>query len=291
VGTAGHSLKCAAGFLAFALWLFTPGSAGAVQPSEKYATEPGSLGLIFENVHFPSLRDSVPVQGWWFPAAVPGPVVVIFPRGRGNMADLLPCVLEFARRGFAVLTFDPRDFGPGGAGDADSLREVIFASRWVDDAEAAVRFARTRAAGQPVFAWGQDLGASLAVAVAGRQRGVIDGIAIEGVFRTTTEQLDWLGLSQEPSRVRRHRVLVDQRDEPISAASRARVPILAVLAGKDEVTPPQTTELILAANGTSITKWLLPAAAHDGAERTPGYFDRITEWLRLRARVTPVRPY
>ena len=284
-------MKRASVLLALALGLLLAGNAGAVQPSEKYASEPASLGLVFESVHFPSLRDSVQVQGWWFPAAAPGPVVVLFPRGRGNMADLLPSVPEFARRGFAVLTFDPRDFGPGGAGDTDSLREVIFASRWVDDGEVAIGFARTRAAGQPVFAWGQDLGASLAVAVAGRQRGMIDGIAIEGVFRTTYDQLGWLGLSQDPSLIRRHRVLVDQRDEPFSAASRARVPIFAVLAGKDEVTPPQTTELVLLANGTSVTRWPLPAAAHEGTERTPGYYDRIIEWMRLRARATPVRPH
>ena len=45
------------------------------------------------------------------------------------------------------------------------VRDVIFASRWVDDGEGAALLARARAAGQPVFAWGQDLGASLAVAV------------------------------------------------------------------------------------------------------------------------------
>ena len=284
-------MKCVGILLSLALGLLLPGNAGAVQPSPEYASEPGSLGLIFESVHFPSLRDSVPVQGWWFPAAAPAPVVVLFVRGRGNMADLLPSVPEFARRGFAVLTFDPRDFGPGGAGDTDSLRDVIFASRWVDDGTAAIGFARTRAAGQPVFAWGQDLGASLAVAVAGRQRGMLDGIAIEGVFRTTYDQLGWLGLSQDPTLIHRHRVLVEQRDEPFSAASRARVPIFAVLAGKDEVTPPKTTELVLVANGTTVTRWSLPAAVHEGIERAPDYYDRISEWFRLRARITPVRPH
>jgi hypothetical protein len=284
-------VRRAAVFLVFALWPLLPGNAGAVQPSAKYASEPGSLGLIFESVRFPAARDSVPVQGWWFPAAAPGPVVVLFPRGRGNMADLLPIVPEFARRGFAVLTFDPRDFGPAGLGDTDSLHDVLFASRWVDDAEGAVRYARARADGQAVFAWGQDLGASLAVAAAGRERGMIDGVAIEGVFRTTQDQLKWLGLSQDPTLIRRHRVLVDQRDEPFSAAGRARVPIFVVLAGKDDVTPPQTTEVVLTANGTSATRWALPAAVHEGTERTPGYYDRVTEWLRMRARMIPVRPH
>ncbi len=291
MGKAGRVLKPAAAFLALALALFLAGAAGAVQPSTKYAGEPGSLGLVFESVSFPSVRDKVLISAWWFPAASPGPVLVLCPRGRGNMADLLPSVREFARRGFAVLTFDPRDFGPAGAGDADSLHNVIFATRWVDDGEAAVRYARTRAAGQAVFAWGQDLGASLAVAIAGRARGVADGLAIEGVFRTTEEQLNWLGLSQDPALLRRHLVLVDQRDEPVSAAGRACVPMFVVLAGKDDVTPPETTELVTSGSRVGATLWRLPDAAHDGLERTPGYYDRIAAWVRMRARTIRVRPH
>ena len=284
-------MKRTAASLALVLGLFLAGDALAVQPSTKYAADPASLGLVYESVSFPSVRDSVPISAWWFPAATPGPVLVLFPRGRGNMADLLPSVAEFARRGLAVLTFDPRDFGPAGAGDADTLHDVIFASRWVDDSEAAVHYARTRSAGQAVFAWGQDLGAALAVSVAGRERGTLDGLAIEGVFRTTQDQLGWLGLSQDPSLVRRHLILVDQRDEPFSAAGRAYAPMFVVVAGKDEVTPPETTDQVTSANRVSPTVWSLPTATHDGLERTPGYYDRVTQWIRLRARAIRVRPH
>ena len=284
-------MKRAPLFLAVTLALAAAGPAGAVQPATKYANAPGSLGLVFENVGFPSVRDSVPLSGWWFPSATPAPVVVLLPRGRGNMADLLPGVREFARRGLAVLVFDPRDFGPAGAGDVDTLRDVIFASRWVDDTQAALTYARKRAAGQPVFAWGQDLGAALAVSISGRGRALADGIAIEGVFRTSEEQLGWLGLSQDPAIVRRHRMLVDQIDEPFSAASRAAMPTFVVLAGKDDVTPPATTEAVTGAGRMSPTVWSLPGATHEGAERTPGYYDRITAWIRMRARQVPVRKH
>jgi fermentation-respiration switch protein FrsA (DUF1100 family) len=279
-----------AGWLALALVVSGAGVSGAVTPSDKYARDPKSLGLVYESVRFPSVRDSVPLAGWWFPSATPSPAIVLFPRGKGNMADLLPGVREFARRGLAVLVFDPRDFGPSGPGDVDTLRDVIFASRWVDDGEAAVRYARSRAAGQPVFAWGQDLGASLAVAVAGRSRGVTDGIAIEGVFRTTQDQLGWLGVSQDPAVVRRHLLLVDQRDEPLSAASRAYVPMFVILAGKDDVTPPENSDLVLSASRIGAVRWPIPEAKHDGVEATPGYYDRVTAWVRMRAGMTKSRP-
>ena len=281
-------MKHAAFVLAISLALLLPGAAGAVQPSATYSADPSSLGLIFERVSFPSVRDSLPLNGWWFPAAKPGPALVLFTRGHGNMADLLPCVREFARRGFAVLTFDPRDFGPGGAGESDSLHDVVFASRWVDDGEGAVAYARSRVAGQPVFEWGQDLGAALAIAVAGRGSTKVDGLVVEGVFRTTFDQMNWLGTWQNPEVVRRHAILVEQRDEPFMASSRSYVPLFVVVAGKDEVTPPEATELVANANQIGPTFWRLPEAKHDGIESTPGYFDRITAWIRARIRALEI---
>ena len=75
----------------------------------------------------------------------------------GLTADLLPVVSEFASRGFTVMTFDYRDFGPAGPGEADSLVQLAFASRWVNDAEGALRYARSRAGKRPsaasIAAW------------------------------------------------------------------------------------------------------------------------------------------
>ena len=258
--------------------------ADAVQPSRTYAADPKSLGLVFESVQFPSQSDSLPLQGWWFPAAGPAPAVVLCPRGRGNMAEMLPCVREFARRGFAVLAFDPRDFGPGGAGDTDTLRNVIFASRWVDDTEAAFRYARGRSPGQAVVAWGQDLGSSLALSAAARLPGLVEAVAVEGVFRTTEEQLEFLGLSQDAELLHHQRAIMDARDEPFSAASRIRIPAFFVIAGKDEITSPETTRLVASAIRFPAVRWELPGASHDGLEDTPGYFDRLSEWFKMRAK-------
>ncbi len=261
------------------LLLLLSAPAIAFQPSRRYAADPRSLGLPVTDVQFASARDSVPLHGWWFAANDSAPVLVVCPSETGNMADKLPSVREWVRRGFTVMTFDLRDSGPASA-ETDTLRDVVFASRWVNDTEGALQYARRRAAGRPVVAWGQDLGGALAFSAAGRARGNADAIATEGLFRTSQEQLLWLGTSQDPTVVLRHRILVREPDEPASVAARMRTPCFVVIAGKDEVTPPDVTRQVVARVPGGCETWLLPAAGHAHLEATPGYYDRVAQALR-----------
>ena len=252
-------------------------------PGRKHAADPRSTGLVFHAVHFVSSRDSVPLNGWWFDGPAKSPVVVLCPRGQGTMADLLPAVVEFARRGLTVMTYDLRDFGPGSPGDVDSLRDVVFASRWVSDTEGALRYARANAGGQPVFAWGQDLGGPIAVAAVARNRDNADGLVVEGLFRTAQEQILWNGTSQNPGVAFRHRQLVDVTDDPLGAVANLRVPLFVILAMKDTVTPPEATDNATGRSLSRIDRWKLPTAGHDDAMRTPGYFDRLAAWYKTLA--------
>lgn len=274
---------------ALAAVLLTAPPASAVTPSRVHAVDPARTGLLFQAVTFVSAADSVGLTGWWFDGPANSPVVVCCPRGSGTMADLLPSVRELARRGFTVMTFDYRDFGPGGPGEADSLANLVFASRWVHDAVGAFRYARSHAGGRRVFAWGQDLGSAVAVAAAARDWNDVDAIAIEGLFRTSLEQVESDGTAQIPGVQRMHRLAVDPRDEPISAAPSLRVPLFVVLAGKDERTPPETTRRITLRTLSIIDYWTIPGAGHDGAERTPGYFDRLAGWFKRIAAQLPPR--
>lgn len=262
----------------------------AVTPGNKHALDPKRTGIPFESVTFRSTRDSVELDGWWFANKPGAPVVVVCSRGTGTMADLLPSVRELYTRGFAVMTFDYRDFGPGSVGEADTLRTLIFASRWVNDTEGAMRYARKRAAGAFVFAWGQDLGGPAAVAAASRTRGNADAVACEGLFRTTQEQLRWNGTSSDPDAVRQHRLRVEGSDEPLSAVSMLQVPLFVVYAGKDDVTPPAVTREITRRSLSIIDRLTLPTAGHDGAELSPGYFDQLANWFRRIATALSAAP-
>ena len=257
-----------------------PQAAHAVTPGAQHKLDPKRTGLAFEEVAFPSAGDSVRLRGWWFDGGAKAPVIVLCPHGSGTMADLLPSVREFAQRGYSVMTYDLREFGPGGPGAQDSLTNLIFASRWVDDTQGAFAYARARATGRFVFGWGQDLGSALVVATGARDHNLVDAIVCEGLFRTVQEQLLWNGTAQLPDVARRHRILVDGPDEPLSAVQRLYVPLMVVIAMKDDVTPPKVTRQVATHSLTRIDRYELPAATHVGAELQPGYFDRVAGWFK-----------
>jgi alpha-beta hydrolase superfamily lysophospholipase len=249
---------------------------------------PASLGLQAEDVSFFS-ADSATITGWWFPGGEAAPAVVVAARGSGTMADLLPAVQQFLARGFAVLTFDYRGFGPGATPEArDSLRYVVFDSRWVDDMQGALRYARARGS-RRVFAWGQDLGSAVALAGAARDRLGCDALAVEGLFRTSQEVLLANGTSVVNDVAVRQRRSVQGRDEPISAAARLAVPVFVVLAGKDDTTPVETTRMVIGRSIRQKQYLDLPDAGHAGAERSAGYFDAVTQWFRRWMAAPPAR--
>jgi pimeloyl-ACP methyl ester carboxylesterase len=260
--------------------------ARAVEPGADHTQRPADLGLQAEDVTF-AAADSATVIGWWFPGPKDAAVIVVASRGSGTMAEMLPAVKEFHARGFHVLTFDYRGFGPSSsAGARDSLRYIIFSSGWVDDMAGALRYARARG-GRHVFAWGQDLGSVVAVAGAARDPKGCDAVAVEGLFRTSQELLLANGTSVIKDVPLRHRQLVRGPDEPMSAASRLRVPLFAVLAGKDTLTPPATTKAIAARDRVRADIWLVADAGHAGAEQTPGYFDRLARWFKQWTALPP----
>lgn len=261
------------------------GDAHAVTPSDRWTAMPSSIGLPFKTVQFKSTRDEAPLTGWWFEGKPEGPILVLFDRSHGNMGDLLPVVAGFAERGFTTLTFDYRDFGPAGPGDVDSLAQLAFASRWVNDGEGALRYARSRAGRRAVFAWGQDLGGAVAVAAAARPSRFADGVACEGLFRTFQELLRSKGLFQVPGAIARHRFLVESADEPITAVGNLQVPLHVAIARKDTVTTASVTMQVIRSSQSTIDRWILPEAGHDGLEQSPGYYDKLANWFDRLARI------
>jgi pimeloyl-ACP methyl ester carboxylesterase len=265
--------------LALVLLALFAGPALAVEPSDKYSAMPASTGLEWSAVSFKSSRDQADLVGWWFEGKPGAPVLVLFDRSKGNMGDLLPVVSQFVSRGFSVMTFDYRDFGPAGPGAADSLLQLAFASRWVNDAEGALRFARGKAGARPVFAWGQDLGGAVAVAAGARDRKNADAVSCEGLFRTLPELLRASGLAQIPGVSERARFLVETGDEPLTAVGGLTVPLHVAVAMKDDVWPPAVTQEVTRRSLSRIDRWIVPEGKHLGLEQTPGYYDRVGGWF------------
>ncbi len=265
--------------------LLAAATARAVEPSASLAHTPQAFSLPFEPVVVRSARDSVALDAWWIPGPRRAPVIVLADASKGNRADLLPVARAFYDRGCAVLLFDYRDFGPQGPGAADSLRDVVLASRWIDDAQGALRYARAHAdSGGCVFGWGHELGGAVMLAAAARDRGAVDAIVIDNPFRSTDEVMRWNGTSVIPDAVSRQRRLLSNSDEPFVAAGRLRVPVLLMLAGKDEVAPPTVAEEIFRAPRVRVERWLVPAATRAELLKAPGYLDRVMQWIQSTTR-------
>lgn len=256
------------------------GRAGGAWAAEK---PPASQPVTFR-----SPRDSVSLAGQWFPGDAEGPVVVLMPRGRGTAADRLPNVRELLGRGFSVLTFELRDFPTPGTPVPDSLQHVLLASRWVDDAVGAALFAREHGGGRPVFGWGQEMGGPVALAAAARPGRPYDAVAVEGLWRQSHEQARFNGTAQIPGVLERQRALLRGNDEPISVVPMLQVPLLVVIAGRDSITPPRVTREVARRSASLIEQYFVDEAGHEDAERTPGYFDQLTNWFKnLVSQMTP----
>ncbi len=243
---------------------------------------------VSQAVTFASPRDSAKLAGQYFPGDGKGPVLVVMPRGRGAAADRLPSVKEFLARGFSVLLFDYRDFPNPAAPVPDTLRHVLLASRWVDDAVGAARWAREACGGRPVFGWGQEAGSPVALAAAARAGRPYDAVAVEGLWRQTSEQMRFNGTAQIPGVQERHRALVRGNDEPISVVPMLQVPLLVVIAGRDSITPPRVTREVARRSASLIEQYFVDEAGHEDAEKTPGYYDALASWFRnLVAQMSP----
>ena len=69
------------------------------------------------------------------------------------------------------------------------------------------------------------------------------------------------------------------------------MPLFVVIAAKDDVTPPAVTRDVVRQSLSLIERWTLPSAGHDGAELSPGYFDRVAGWFKhIASSLPPPQP-
>jgi pimeloyl-ACP methyl ester carboxylesterase len=112
-------------FVAFATYLFIFQSSFVYYPERTVLTNPGNIGLSFENVSFET-ADRTKLYGWFIPCDSPRGVILFCHGNAGNISHRLDSIQIFHRLGLAVFIFDYRGYGKseGKPSESGTYRDV-----------------------------------------------------------------------------------------------------------------------------------------------------------------------
>ena len=97
-------------FVAFAGYLFVFQSNYVYYPERTLYTDPGNIGLSFENVSFET-TDRVKLTGWFIPSDSSIGVILFCHGNAGNMSHRLDSIQIFHRLDLGIFIFDYRGYG------------------------------------------------------------------------------------------------------------------------------------------------------------------------------------
>lgn len=215
----------------------------------------------------------------WHVRAAPGAPLVLYFGGNAEevswMLDVIGDPRAGATPGVSWLLLDYR--GYGASEGAPSETALVADARMLFDHAHAQSDGERRA--RPVFAFGRSLGSGVAVALAASRP--LAGVVLLAPFDSAVAvarhyypylPVDWL---------LRHRF------ESIVHAPQLRMPLLCVIAERDEVIPPVHGERLFAAWGGPKQKLVLPGALHNDGDG-PEVWKAVRQFLRQWGQ-TPTR--
>ena len=250
-------------------------------------TTPGSLGLAYRDVTFPSRVDHVLLKGWYIPGVLPDGQLtttntIIAVHGlRTNRTDpgvgLLDLSGVLARQGFAVLAFDMRGMG------ASPPAPISFGLYEQRDVLGAVDWLRSGVLPYPelgrphhLLGWGVSMGAATLL-LAAAQEPAIEAIVSDSAYAELLPVLErqlppqsGLPAFFTPGILEAAQALygIDYAAvRPVDVVARlAPRPVFFIQGARDTYVPTSAlTELALAASaapGAQVQSWLVPGADH-----------------------------
>jgi pimeloyl-ACP methyl ester carboxylesterase len=235
--------------------------------------DPGSLGLAFETIRFPTAAGRS-LHGWWIPSGTAGAPCVILVHGWGrNVERVLPYVEALHPAGFDLLAFDARHHG---SSDGDGYASM---PKFSEDVRVAVdEVARRRGVGPDrveVGVLGLSVGGSAAIHAAAHDPRIV-AVAAIGAFadpadaRATIGPHWWLlapGLPLALWFVERRTGIRFRRVAPERLIGRARARFLLIHGTEDTVVPVAHARRLAAAAGTSAEAWIMPGRGHSDTHR------------------------
>ncbi len=251
----------------------------------------------FEAVRFPS-ADGLSISGWFFPAAAPGPGIVICHGFQTGRREGTPLALALRERGYNVLVFDFRAHGESeGRWTSCGVLETL-------DLEGAVRYlmARPEVRGESVGVVGFSMGAAVAITAAARMR-EIGAVVADSSFATFRSALQtgfktiW-GLPSFPLGAlslwfgERLVGVCAADNRPVEVVGRLSPrPLLIVHGERDRIVSLREADLLFEAAREPKELWIVPGMDHVQAKEhdLPAYVDRLDDFLTrwLSARYAP----
>jgi pimeloyl-ACP methyl ester carboxylesterase len=206
--------------------------------------------------------DGTRVHAWHLDAG--GPLVLYF----GGNAEEVSWMLDAARAeapGTSWLLLDYRGYG---LSEGSPSQKALIA-----DALALHDHAVTLpgAEGRRVYAFGRSLGSGVAVALAAERplKGIILSTPYDSLLAVAKRHYGFLPVSW----------LLKHPFDSIALAPRLDVPLLCLIAGRDDVIPPEHAERLLAAWRGPKRRIFLPAATHNTTDEAPEFWASIRAFL------------
>jgi pimeloyl-ACP methyl ester carboxylesterase len=212
-------------------------SSRAVTPKSLGAATPATADLPYARLAFEAADRTL--IGWWVRAPTdsgrPAPAVLFLHGNRSSISDYVDLQKFFYRQGVSSMVFDYSGFGASGG--EPTLKNAI-----ADAGSVAKVFADSAGQKARKVAMGSALGSTVLLQAIDSVQPHIDGIVIEGVDASVRESAIRSG--RLPKILAR---LVEEPGDNVSAASRVRVPLLAVHSYADARVPITDAERVVAA--------------------------------------------
>jgi pimeloyl-ACP methyl ester carboxylesterase len=252
-------------------------------PRVRATGSPADLGLRFESVRIPTVRDRN-LAGWLLPTADSATSIVMV-HGWGSNAELmLPLAQPLYRQGFNVLLFDARNHG---ASDADTFSSL---PRFAEDLGAAIRWLRKQhpLRAKQIAVLGHSVGAGAALFEATRNP-QIDAVISIGAFadpaQLTERYLSRLHLPGFVVALTKRYVewVIGYRFAtiaPVNSIRQVRCPVLLVHGTQDTTVPIEDGRQIAAAADPKQVRFLpIANAGHDSVDKIGAHARYLLDFL------------
>ena len=212
---------------------------------------------------FIQARDGTKLQAWHAKAG--GPLVIYF----GGNAEESSWMLDELRNapGVSWLIVSYRGYGASGGSPGETAL-VSDALQWFDHAMTLPGVDPKR-----IYAFGRSLGTGVAVALAAERpvAGLILVAPYDSLAAVAKRYYWYLPVD----------LLLRHRFDSIALAPKLQIPLLCIIAERDQVIPPEHGERLYAAWGGAKQKIILGGAGHNSTDDDPAFWPAIRKFLGL----------